>query len=385
MLKIAIVAVGYNRPDSMQNLLNSLVNAEYKNDKVDLVVSIDKGERQAEIVSVANSIQWKYGEKILHIFSERQGLRKHILQCGDLTKIYDAVIVFEDDIIAAKYFYSYVKQALTKYGGNNRIAGISLYCHQMHPGVCRPFEPANNGFDAYLHQFAMSWGQCWTRGMWNEFRKWYEFNEEKDLSDGSILPDYIVRWNKQSWLKYYMRYTVEMDKFFVYPYFALSTNASDAGEHCRIANNDFQIALQDGDRVYNFPEIEDSVRYDVFFERMGVENQIFPELKGRIALDLYGNRSNWEDYDYLISTRKLPYRIICEMGLRYRPIEQNCITPTEGKGIFLYDLNITSARPRGYSNILTRYDIRSIHWKRLLRLGWSGLIDAIMSRLLKGY
>ena len=44
---VAIVAVGYNRPDSMENLLKSIVNAEYESDNVDLIISIDKGERQS--------------------------------------------------------------------------------------------------------------------------------------------------------------------------------------------------------------------------------------------------------------------------------------------------------------------------------------------------
>ena len=50
---IALVAVGYNRPDSIEQLLQSLLRAEYENDRVDLVISLDKGQRQQEIVSVA--------------------------------------------------------------------------------------------------------------------------------------------------------------------------------------------------------------------------------------------------------------------------------------------------------------------------------------------
>ena len=52
---IAIVAVGYNRPDSIEQLLNSLLRADYAEDQVDLVVSLDKGQRQQEIVAVALS------------------------------------------------------------------------------------------------------------------------------------------------------------------------------------------------------------------------------------------------------------------------------------------------------------------------------------------
>lgn len=378
---IAIIAVGYNRPDSMKQLLDSLVCAHYTNDKIDLVISIDKGQSQSEIISVAEHTTWIHGEKVIRAFPERQGLRSHIIQCGDLTEKYDAVVVLEDDLMVAPYFYSYVKQSVERYDADDHIAGISLYKHNTHPGVNRPFEPANNGYDVYMQQFAMSWGQCWTRKMWRNFRFWYNQNEGKDLSEGNLLPSYVSHWNKQSWLKYYMRYIVENDKFFVYPYFSLTTNASDVGEHCRIPNNDFQVALQEGDLQYRLPSFEDSVRYDVFFERVGIEEKVFPEIKGRKVLDLYGDRVSYRNADYLISTKSLPYKVIKTAQLRYRPVEMNCMMPSDGEGIFVYDLKIAAPTPKGNKDILTRYDVRSLHWKKTLHLGWAGFIDALLNKL----
>ena len=83
-MKYAIVAVGYNRPDSMETLLNSINLAENIENNVDIVISIDKGERQGEIVDVSEKFKWKYGEKIIRAFPERQGLRNHIIQCGKI-------------------------------------------------------------------------------------------------------------------------------------------------------------------------------------------------------------------------------------------------------------------------------------------------------------
>ena len=384
MKKTAIVAVGYNRPDSIEQLLHSLLRADYAGDQVDLVVSLDKGQRQQEIVSAAEKIEWPHGEKIIRAFSERQGLRAHIIQCGDLTNKYDAVVVLEDDLMVAPHFYSYVKQAIGRYADDPHIAGISLYKHQTHPGVNRPFEPAHNGFDVYMQQFAMSWGQCWTKAMWRKFRAWYNENEGKDLSEGNILPSYISHWNKQSWLKYYMRYIVENDKYFIYPYFSLTTNASDAGEHCRIPNNDFQVSMQEGDMEYRFPSFEQAVKYDVFFERVGIEDKVFPEMEGKKLLDLYGNRLNYEGADYLISTKALPYRVVKKAQLRYRPVEMNCLMPSDGEGIYVYDLKKTATAPTANIDIVTRYDVRSLHWKKTLHLGWSGFIDAVLNKVQKG-
>lgn len=382
-MKIGVVAVGYNRPDSMFKLLNSLKEADYENDIIDLIVSIDKGKRQNEIIEVANNIEWFFGEKKIRSFTERQGLRNHIIKCGDLTEIYDLVIVLEDDLLVSKFYYNYVKQAVDFYKDNDRIAGISLYKHQIHPGVHRPFEPVNNGYDVYLQQFAMSWGQCWTKSMWQEFKKWYIKNEGKELERDGKLPAYISRWNDQSWLKYYMRYIVESNKYFVYPYFALSTNSSDIGEHCKIPNNDYQISLMQGKINYRLPLLNDAIKYDVFFERLELDD-IFPELTGRKVLDLYGNRENYNDGDYLISTSILPYKIIQTIQLKFRPIEMNCITPTNGNGIYIYDLKEIAKKNRIDYDVLTRYDVRAIHWKYLLHLGFSGFIEAIILRFNRG-
>ena len=53
----------------------------------------------------ATEYNWEYGEKIVRTFPERQGLKKHILQCGDYTSKYDVVVILEDgakDSFAAK-------------------------------------------------------------------------------------------------------------------------------------------------------------------------------------------------------------------------------------------------------------------------------------------
>ena len=101
--------------------MNSLLRADYAGDQVDLVVSLDKGQRQQEIISVAEKIEWSHGEKIIRAFPERQGLRAHIIQCGDLTEKYDAVVVLEDDLMVAPHFYSYVKQTIARYSIDDHI------------------------------------------------------------------------------------------------------------------------------------------------------------------------------------------------------------------------------------------------------------------------
>ena len=370
---IGIVTVGYNRPDAMMRLLNSLLEADYLGDQVDLIVSIDKGACQEEIVEWANGFIWPFGEKRVRAFPERQGLRKHIVQCGDFALEYNAVIILEDDITVSKGFYSYTKQAVQFYGDDVRIGGISLYKHHVNVGVDHFFEPEFNGYDAFLMQFAQSWGQCWTTRMWKEFSTRYAVNADKVFTapdfQSDRIPDNILHWGSQSWMKYYMEYIVEKNLFYVYPYHALTTNHSEVGQHNNAASADWQIETTDAVFEYRFPDFEQAVKYDIFFERIGYKVKGFEDKK--VILDLYGNKKQFENADILISSKPRAYKQLASWKLKYRPHEKNCLHPEDGNGLYVYDLHTprTNAHAQGNDRIRTRFDVRAVHWDSLIKLG----------------
>lgn len=380
--QIAIVAVGYNRLGAVARLTKSLLAAHYDR-KVDLWFSFDHSDVQGELVRFADDVVWTHGEKYVRAFGQRQGLRQHVLSCGDLTESYDAVVVLEDDLEVSPHFFGYVMQALDAYGSDPCVAGISLYKHLFHPGVNRPFEPENNGADVFAMQFAMSWGQCWTKGMWRGFREWYAGNSAKDLAEGGLLPGYVARWNEKSWLKYYMRYIVETDKYFIYPQVSLTTNSSAAGEHRDSACDDYQVPLLRGAKDFAMPPLDSLVRYDVFFERQDLASAYLEGLGGSAVFDLYGSRPDCGGGDYLISTAVRPLKIVDELAMSSRPIETNLYDPVPGTGIRVYDAHCPaeSVPFKGRDIRLARYDVRGIHWKRLLRLGWNGFSSAVKTRL----
>lgn len=381
MRNIAIVAVGYNRPDCSKRLLESLGRAEYGNEIVDLIVSIDKGQKQLEIKEIADDFLWNHGQKIVIAHKERKGLKQHILSCGEMTKKYEAVIVLEDDITVSRSFFYYTINALDYYKDNDEIAGISLYGFLFNPGVRRPFLPEKNEYDTYLMQVAQSWGQVWTRGMWESFFEWFSSHQD-GIPDDGITPSYISKWGEGSWLKYYDRYVAETNKFYVYPYTSLSTNNSDVGEHCKYANNSYQVPLQAGiKKEYLFAPIEKAVKYDAFFERIGLIFKIYDIESNEILMDLMGGRTNYLEYNYLLSINLLPYKCISSYRLCFRPIEVNCKNPTEGKDYFLYDLHEKATPPHNSMYGVTSYDIKDIHWKKTILHGMIGLWISIKRRL----
>ena len=126
MAKIGIVAIGYNRIDSLKRLLESLNRAYYPTSDIELIISIDNSGKD-DVVNFSKSFEWKYGKKTVVTYPERQGLRKHILHCGDFVESFDAIVVLEDDLVVSPSFYTYAQSVCDKYIDNQDLAGFSLY------------------------------------------------------------------------------------------------------------------------------------------------------------------------------------------------------------------------------------------------------------------
>lgn len=380
-MNYAVVTVGYNRKNALKRLLDSICIADFCDKNVDLIVSLDCSDKQNELVQIAEAISWTNGEKIIRAFPQKQGLRKHILQCGDLTEKYDAVIVLEDDLVVSKGFFKYVVEAIEFYDSDENICGISLYNHRTNPGCGRPFEAANNGYDNYFMKYAQSWGQCWTARMWKEFKDWYAKNEEYDF-DSNKIPNYVKNWNKQSWLKYYIAYCAIFDKYYVYPQVSLTTNNTEVGEHNTICDPSYQVQLLEGElkRKYCFSHLNDGIKYDAFFERIFDEKEIVPELEGRKCVDLYGLKKDYGDTKYVITTNSLPYRIVKCYSLNYRPHEKNLIMRENGNDIKVYDITIADNKVKEDNYNIIKYDIKAISSKSTLLHGLRGVINRIKRR-----
>ena len=374
----AIAAIGYKRTDSMQRLLNFLAKADYDNDDVTLIVSIDNsGEDSVEVC--ARNFDWRYGKKEIITYPERQGLRRHILHCGNFLKDFEAIAVFEDDIIPAPGFYHYMKEAVAFYKDDARIAGISLYTHLWNENANLPFQPAYGVHDNYFMQFAQSWGQIWMKKQWFEFSNWY-INNCGEMQDDDEIPQVVLEWPGTSWLKYHIKYCIKNNKYFVYPYGSLSTCFSEAGEHCKEKSTIFQVPLQEGlKKNYRFCSLDEdgAVVYDAFFER-NIINSLEGICAKDICMDLYGYRKSYLGKKYVLTTRTLPYEVIKSYGLELRPIEENVLQKIAGDFIYLYNTEISSSTAACKDSELFRYWMRLNGKTRMLA---KLVIKAIRNRL----
>jgi glycosyltransferase involved in cell wall biosynthesis len=265
----SIVVVAYNRPEVLSRLLHSIASAFYADyTGIRLVISIDgQGDRNKEVVNIAQTFMWKYGEKRVIAHPENLGLRNHIISCGDLIHMFDNLIVLEEDCFVSRNFYDFAVQSLSQYAIDKNITGISLYSYLFNESFGTLFIPLVDGYDTYFMQVPSSLGQIWTKKQWFGFKAWYNTNHSIEETDK--IPEKVKTWPESSWKKYFYKYMVENDLFFVYPHIAFTTNFGDAGTHFPEQTQMYQVTIEhyEKEKRFNFQQFNKSNnKYDAYFE-----------------------------------------------------------------------------------------------------------------------
>ncbi|MBN2485917.1 MAG: glycosyltransferase family 2 protein [Bacteroidales bacterium] len=265
----AIIVAAYNRPESLKRALNSVARASYNGYcNITLVISIDGGGSNNILVrEVANEFAWALGEKKIIAHKKNIGLREHILSCGDLTDVYENIILIEEDCYVSRNFYRFAEKALAFYNAENSIAGISLYAHSYYEAAAMPFQPLCDGYDVYFMQVPSSWGQAWTKEQWKRFRNYHNSSPKISLND--CIPETVKRWPESSWKKYFYKYMANNNLFIVYPHCSFSTNFGDEGTHETSATDLFQVNLENAINFaeYSFAPFPESCnKYDSYSE-----------------------------------------------------------------------------------------------------------------------
>lgn len=339
----AIVVMAYNRSEPLKRLLNSLHTAVYPH-PVPLIISIDKSDTD-EVLRAAEAFEWKFGEKTIIAHPQNLGLRKHAFACGDLTKQFGEVIFLEDDLLVAPSFYLFAKQAVEFYAQQPQIAGISLYSFQYYEQAAIPFTPLQDESDVFFLQYPSSWGSVLLHNSWQAFRSWYDKGQRIDAKDK--LPIGVKNWSEKSWVKYYLKFLVEKQLFYVYPRISLSTTFSDEGEHHFGSTTKYQVPLQlTPVQSFRFKTFEQSYSvYDVYYEILPYKlNQLVPELAAYdYVVDLNGTREpDLFEERYMLTTRAATEAVL-SFDYQLTPAVMNVILKVPGQAISLAEkAHITS-------------------------------------------
>ena len=368
-IKPAIVVVCYNRPKSLIRILESIKSAEYTFNDICLIIRIVCSSIYEKLVEIVDSFDWTHGKKIIRIFDERQGLRKHVLQCGDLSEKYGAAIILEDDLIVSKSFYLFAYKAINHYYDDEKICGVALYSHSWNGYDNYQFLPVKNQFDAYLGQFSITWGECWSDKQWKKFKEWYTLHCDKLPQVNDKMPERISKWSQKSWGKYFASYIVEKDLYYLIPYNSMTTNFSDVGEHNAFISSAHQVNLFSGVKSdYYLPSIDQAIKYDSFFERIFDNDYLIANICSKnICVDLNNAKKNTFNNRYLLTGIKINNaKEIASFGMKMHPVDQNISCRVEGNDFHLYDVGNNYIIPKIQKNEMRNriiYETYGLNWK----------------------
>ena len=334
----AIVAIGYNRKDSLERLLNSILDADYPDGEIPLIISIDHHPDNQPVIDLANSIRWAHGPKIVKTHTQRMGLRPHVLECGSYSLTYGCAIVLEDDLFVSKDYYRYTMAAQEFYADCPQVAGVALYSYARDEAGVFPFTPQASPWDTYFIGTEVSWGQSWTARQWEAFMDWYHAHPVLEPMPG--LPEHIRSWPETSWAKYFAAYMADQGKYYVCGYFSRSTCFNEAGQHTGLKEIWFQTRLMQGvPEAYRFPPFDRGLKYDSYLESTELQPYLDQYTGGKpVRVAIHGEHLQGEE-PFLLTTEALPYAIAADFGYEMTPVEQNIIYGVAGNDIHLYDLS----------------------------------------------
>jgi hypothetical protein len=374
-MDIAIVIPCFKRVNTLVDLCDSLLKADYCGDRVSLVFSIDYAEG-SEVPSFADAFSWPYGNKTVIRHEKNIGLRNNILSCGDLTEKYDAVIILEDDLEVMPAFYQFAKAATVFYNGEDRIAGISIYHYFLEEMTWNMFIPIDEGYDCYFVKWASSWGQLWTRDQWRKFRQWYETHQ--DISSMEI-PKRVKNWSG-SWKKFYIAYLTDTNRYFVFPNKSFVYNGYKGnGTHSvasKIAITSSPLATGEYN-CFRFAKLDDiSYRYDAYFQLEPREIQI-ERMSYLVDFDLFGHKEVFHS-PFVITSRKCKKEdIIYSFDAGMLPLELNILKCKKGEIFNLVKADVVDcASIVPFDSFLPiRKTMRN--WKQLFPLAYESLVKDV--------
>lgn len=269
-MKISPVAVfGYNRPDHLEQTLNSLMKNELAN-KTPLYIFLDGAKNNADISQVAAVLdvaQAVTGFASLNIITHDKnvGLATSIINgVSEILNEYDSIIILEDDLVTSPYFLLYMNKSLNRYQDTAQVMSISAFGRKEIIESLKDEEP----FDAYFIPRSLSWGwgtwrDSWCLADWDvsnyetfhqnrtERKKFSEAGEDVclmlELQQHGFLDSWAIRWTYSHFLNQGVS---------LVPYYSYVRNIGfdGSGTHCR-SSNKFDIDLSKAKKNLRFPDL----------------------------------------------------------------------------------------------------------------------------------
>jgi len=188
-LKIPILLMAFNRPDTTQKIFDEIRKAKPKN----LFLSIDgpRNEKEKkkvdEVKKIVSKVNWPC--KIKKRFNkENEGLLKTVSDAINwLFENFEKGIILEDDCLPDQSFFSFCEKMLEKYKDDERIMHISGDNFQ------RGWKRDNNSY--YFSYYPHVWGWATWKRAWKKYdikmKNYPELRKKKYLND--IFPSKLEK------------------------------------------------------------------------------------------------------------------------------------------------------------------------------------------------
>ncbi|KAK7098671.1 uncharacterized protein [Littorina saxatilis] len=251
-----ILILTYKRDRSLRRCLDSINNAEYDGEKVEVEIYIDRGKDgkvHKETFLVANSFRFNHGPVRVHVQPRHVGVLGQWLGTWRVPRenSSEIAVFVEDDITVSPYFARWLRLVHKKYGSYPGINGYTLQAESIRhaTGVLKASLTGPPGEIVFLYPVLGSWGFSPNVGAWRDFLRWY--NQSTTLQSTtlqSIIPfvsglkpsQWYLDLHKAGraesmWTMWHIAHAYTRKLYTVYPNLpegkALAINWKEPGEH----------------------------------------------------------------------------------------------------------------------------------------------------------
>lgn len=354
MMHYHIIIPCYNRPKSLQRLLDSLHRSNPTDEiRIDITFCVDGPYPATE--EVLSSFLWKYGNVKKIVQPKNLGIKKHMLLSLE-TGLHHAVnIVLEDDLWVSPILWPFLLKHLQHILPSG-YHSLALYQQPYYPSNLHLRMESQDSFQAV--QYPCSSGFAISGENIRLFLDW-----QKNIADLKT-PAYMDTWT-DSWKKIYAAYLIHTRQCVLYPPASLVTNFGDAGVHHRNRSRFFQSPLLQ--RVPEWNPESKILHYDCYFNPLPEEiKEWIPALRQyEFDIDLLGDKPKKEiTAPYLMSIRPCRNRLF-QWSDELKPVERNLQFHHPGNAISFgkskdFDFSYTIGHNRYLESILP------LKWKRIL-------------------
>jgi hypothetical protein len=239
MRRTVVRAIAHDRARPLQNLLDSLVKAEYDGHTIDLEVHVDGAatpasmEGHAAAVEVARRFAWPHGRYEVVAREVNAGPTRH--RFGAYAPgTCELVAYFEDDVVVDRLWHRWLLVSDQTSGAD--VAGFSFQRHWLCPGAY--LREAKNG--PHESRVVGPFAHAWRSEHLEQFLAWVNTSDEMKVPGHSFSNAWLGKkdWAHSLWTAYVDRWAWEAGRWFASPPTpdgsALATNDAGPGLHYNV-------------------------------------------------------------------------------------------------------------------------------------------------------